>query len=193
MNLKNSGNNRATNKRINLPTADYPPNIINQLKKQNMKFEVYDKAKWHYESKDMPKDLPAIAGATHIAFFVRWCVENDLMSREIEEDCAEELLQIKNKELDCRDFFFDDMDGVLTSDELNTKGKQFAAAYYHSDKTKFAKKFGYYLADYDNWVKNKLGSQYNPDTSYFYVENSEENYNEIKEICNKRYSEFLKG
>ena len=26
-----------------------------------------------------------------------------------------------------------------------------------------------------------------------YVENSEENYNEIKEICNKRYSEFLKG
>ena len=101
-----------------------------------MKFEVYDKAKWHYDSKDMPKDLPAIAGATHIAFFVR-----------------------------C----------------------------YHSDKTKFAKKFGYYLADYDNWVKNKLGSQYNPDTSYFYVENSEENYNEIKEICNKRYSEFLKG
>ena len=27
MNLKNSGNNRATNKWINLPTADYPPNI----------------------------------------------------------------------------------------------------------------------------------------------------------------------
>lgn len=26
--LENSGNNRATNKRINLPTADYPPNII---------------------------------------------------------------------------------------------------------------------------------------------------------------------
>ena len=78
-----------------------------------MKFEVYDKAKWHYDSKDMPKDLPAIAGATHIAFFVRWCVENDLMSREIEEDCAEELQQIKNKELDCRDFFFDDMTEVL--------------------------------------------------------------------------------
>lgn len=31
-----------------------------------MKFEVYDKAKWHYDSKDMPKDLPAIAGGnTH--------------------------------------------------------------------------------------------------------------------------------
>lgn len=36
-----------------------------------MKFEVYDKAKWHYESKDMPNELPEIAGATHIAFFVR--------------------------------------------------------------------------------------------------------------------------
>ena len=124
-----------------------------------MKFEVYDKAKWHYESKDMPNELPEIAGATHIAFFVRWCVENDLMSREIEEDCAEELQQIKDKELDCRDFFFDNMDGVLTSNEL----------------------------------KNKLGNQYNPDTSYFYVENSEANYNEIKEICDKRFSEFEKG
>lgn len=62
-----------------------------------MKFEVYDKAKWHYDSKDMPKDLPAIAGATHIAFYVRWCIENDLMSREIEEDCAEALQQIKIK------------------------------------------------------------------------------------------------
>ena len=45
--------------------------LSTNLKKQNMKFEVYDKAKWHYDSKDMPKDLPAIAGATHIAFFVR--------------------------------------------------------------------------------------------------------------------------
>lgn len=36
MNLKNSGNNRATNKRINLPTADYPPNITNLRKSINM-------------------------------------------------------------------------------------------------------------------------------------------------------------
>ena len=158
-----------------------------------MKYEVYDKAKWHYEAKDMPKELPEIVGATHIAFFVRWCIENDLMSQEIKEDFAEELQQIANKELDCRDFFFNNMDGVFTSEELNTKGKKFAAAYYHSEKTKFAKNFGYYLIDHENWVKNKFGSQYNSDSSYYYVENSEDNYNEIKDICNKRYSEFLKS
>lgn len=36
MNLKNSGNNRATNKRINLPTADYPPNISCSQKRNKM-------------------------------------------------------------------------------------------------------------------------------------------------------------
>ncbi|WP_349855045.1 DUF7832 domain-containing protein [Bacteroides cellulosilyticus] len=158
-----------------------------------MKYEVYDKAKWHYEAESMPKELPEIVGATHIAFFVRWCIENNLMSREFKEEFANELEQIKNKELDCRDFFFDCMDGVFTSDELNTKGKKFAAAYYHSEKTVFAKKYSYYLIDYENWTKIKFGSQYNPDTSYFYIENSEDNYKEIKEICDKRYSEFLEG
>lgn len=80
----------------------------------------------------MPKELPEIVGATHIAFFVRWCIENSLMSQEVQENFAEELQRIANKELDCREFFFNDMDGVFTSEELNTKGEKFAAAYYHS-------------------------------------------------------------
>lgn len=84
----------------------------------------------------MPKELPEIVGATHIAFFVRWCIENSLMSQEVQENFAEELQRIANKELDCREFFFNDMDGVFTSEELNTKGEKFAAAYYHSEKTK---------------------------------------------------------
>ena len=63
-----------------------------------MKFEVYDKAKWHYDSKDMPKELPAISGATHIAFFVRWCVENDLMCEKSKRLCRR-TQQIKNKKV----------------------------------------------------------------------------------------------
>ena len=48
MNLKNSGNNRATNKRINLPTADYPPNIINLLMNK-MKKDKHIKVLFHLE------------------------------------------------------------------------------------------------------------------------------------------------
>lgn len=158
-----------------------------------MKYEVYDKAKWHYDSKAMPEELPQIAGATHIAFFLRWCIENELMSNEFKEDFAKEIEQILKKELDCREFFFDSMDGVFTSEELNAKGRKFAAAYYHSTKTKFAKNHGFYLADFDNWVEQKFGNQYNSDNSYYYIENTEDNYIEIKELCSKRYAEFLNG
>ena len=56
MNLKSSGNNRATNKRINLPTADYPPNIIINhimitLYKQIETKGLYYKEMW-YENAD---------------------------------------------------------------------------------------------------------------------------------------------
>lgn len=156
-----------------------------------MNDEVYDKAKWHYEAKSMPDELPETAGATHIAFFIRWCIENEMMSEDYQDDFEEELQQIIDNELDCRAFFFDDMDGVFASEDLNTKGNTFAASYYQSEKSKFAKNFGNYLDDYDSWVKAKLGSEYNSETSYYYIEHTEENYIEIKDICNRRYSEFI--
>lgn len=152
-----------------------------------MEYKVYDKAKWHYEADDMPKELPDIAGATHIAFFMRWCIKHNFMSREVKDDFEDELQQIKENELDCRDFFFNDMDGVFTSEELNTKGAKFASAYYDSDKTKFAKQYGFYITDYENWKDHKFGANFN----YHYVENSEENYTEIGAFIDKRYAEFL--
>ncbi|GIZ14924.1 hypothetical protein RCZ15_02780 [Capnocytophaga catalasegens] len=82
------------------------------------------------------------------------------------------------------------MDGVLTDEELNTKGKAFAKAYYTSDKTKFAKSNGYYLDDYDNWVEAKYGADYFGN-AYFYIENTEENYKEVKDFIEKQYGEFL--
>lgn len=158
-----------------------------------MKFTVYDKAKWHWGAENAPKDIPQENGGTHIAFFLRWCIENDFGSEQMKEDFCNEIAALKNNgaQADCRELFVSGMDGVLSTEELNTKGNQFAMAYYTSDKTKFAKAHGYYLEDYNDFV-NRIWGDKTFDNAYFYMENSEENYQAVKEIIGKRYSEFLK-
>ena len=89
---------------------------------------------------------------------------------------------------DYRGFFFRDMDGVLDSDALNAAGKAFAKAYY----TKFAKTHGWYLQDYADFVSDKLGEK-DFNNAYFYIENSPQNYAEVKQIIDRRYEEFLEA
>ncbi|MDR3212932.1 MAG: hypothetical protein LBT71_03280 [Azoarcus sp.] len=158
-----------------------------------MRFQTFDKAKWHYGAVSAPADIPCEFGATHIAFFLRWCVEQDFMSKETIEECGKELEAIKNKTLDCREFFMEMLDGALTSEDFNTKGGYFASAYYGNDKTKFAKKYGTYLDNYDTAVKSTLKTAIErlDDNAYFFVENSEENYEIVKKIIDKRYEQFL--
>lgn len=147
---------------------------------------VYDKAKWHFGSDNFPKDLPDDCGGTHTAFFLRWCLENDFLSKTAQEDFAADIEAVKQGKMNCRDLLMNGMDGVFTSDELNTKGRKFANAYYNSEKTKFAKQYGYYLADYEKLIAETSSV----DDSYRF-ENSEENYLLIKELMDRRYQEFL--
>ena len=95
-----------------------------------------------------------------------------------------------NTNFNYRQYLFDAMDGVLGSAELNTAGKAFAKAYYTTDRTKFAKMYGWYLQDYTDFVSKKFGEKYF-DNAYFYIENSQENYALIKAIIDRRYEEFL--
>ena len=150
-----------------------------------MAYVTYDKAKWHWGAETAPTDIPQENGATHIAFFFRWCMERKLYSKEFAADFAR-----MYESFDYRGFFFRDMDGVLDSDALNAPGKAFAKAYYTTDRTKFAKTHGWYLQDYDDFVARKFGDK-NFDNAYFYIENSPQNYAEIKEIIDRRYEEFL--
>lgn len=153
---------------------------------------IYDKAKWHYGAKNAPNDITQENGATHIAFFVRWCIENSLYSKQLKQDFSNEVTAIedKNSDMDCRAFFLNNLDGVFCSDELNTKGKSFAKAYYTSEKTKFAKQHGWYLEDYNGFVQKVYGDK-NFDNAYFYIEYNEENYQKIKQIIDKNYQLFL--
>ena len=77
---------------------------------------VYDKAKWHWGAKDAPTDIPHENGATHIAFFFRWCMEHKFYSKEFTVDFADDIAQM-DENFNYRQYLFDAMDGVLGSAE----------------------------------------------------------------------------
>ena len=157
-----------------------------------MKFQVIDKAKWHAGAKNAPADIPFENGATHIAFFLRWCIEHDFLSKLNLADLGSDfdLEGLKSGRTDCREFFVNTMDGVLTTEDLNTKGGLFATAYYSSEKTKFAKLHGFYLSDYNDIIATHFKEK-NHDNAYFYYDYSDENYKTVKNVIDRRYQEFL--
>jgi hypothetical protein len=151
-----------------------------------MKIVSYDKAKWHYGAENAPTDIPLENGATHIAFFLRWCIEKDFLSNWLQENYQAAVAYIKDKQLDYRQFFMDDMDGCLTSEELNDDGAAFANVYYDN------KGDDSYLADYNQIIADAFGEK-NHDNAYFYFENTEENYAIVKKVIDKRYEEFVQS
>ena len=85
-----------------------------------MTYVTYDKAKWHWGAKNAPTDIPQENGATHIAFFFRWCMERKLYSKDFAADFADDIARMDDS-FDYRGYFFGAMDGVLGSDELNRR------------------------------------------------------------------------
>lgn len=153
-----------------------------------MKFTVYDKAKWHYGAKNVPSDVTELQGGTHIAFYLRWCIEHDFCSEELLEDFDREIALIKQGKLSCREFF-KSIDGVLSTDELNEEAVLFSNAYYTSGDTEFAKTHNWYLGDYTDFETSLFGSDH-IDNAYLYIEDTEENYQRIKAIIEQRFLEF---
>lgn len=155
-----------------------------------MSVRAYDKAKWHAYAENVPEDTTFEHGATHIAFFFRWCLEIKFLSKTLEKENAEELAQVRTGARSARDFVVAMLDGVLTSEELNGKGKAFANAYYHTENTKFAKLHGFYLTDYQNFA-DSLPDNAPGSNDYLTIEDSPQHYAAIKAILDARYKEFL--
>jgi len=106
----------------------------------------YDDASWHYGG-DFPKDLPPENGATHIGFFITWCIDNDLVSDFQLEESAEDVQRVKERKMTGRDFLLQNCDEKFTDEDLNDLGNSFAQDYYEEDG-RFAEQHADYLSDY---------------------------------------------
>ena len=115
-----------------------------------------DDACYHIESIE-EKKLPVdpITAYNHMAIYLRWCMEHDLMSEEFIEEYGEVVQQVKADPagVDLREFIRDELDSCLFAVLFNHQGHAFASYYYgESDDP-------YYPADIDNYALEYFGSE----------------------------------
>jgi hypothetical protein len=138
-------------------------------------FEVFDKAKWHYES-DFPQELNSINAYTHTGFYLGWLIINNLISDEFKTEHFQEVTDYLDKKVDSIAIYLNQLDGVFTSNEVNELGYKFTNHYFDF-------KNGQYLHDYENNLCSNLPSIY-------HVKNNCENFQIVCDFLDFRFKEF---
>lgn len=135
---------------------------------------VYDKAKYHYQG-NFPKRLSIDQAFVHTGMFLGWIIDNNLFSKEFEEETTHEIRRFKQRELTGTQIYMK-WDGVLASDMLNDEGNEFAKNYFDFET-------GLFPLDYEETFP-KIPTIY-------HVKDTWENYFKIKKVIDKRYLEWV--
>ncbi len=93
-----------------------------------MSIEKYDDVSWHEEG-EYPTELPPQNAGSHIAYFLAWALRRGLLSENVKRDFAREVAAIERGEIESPKLLAA-MDGKLTSEDLNERGRVFAAKFY---------------------------------------------------------------
>lgn len=151
---------------------------------------------WHVGSiqeKNLPLD--EITGYNHMAIYLRWCMEHDMMSEQFAEDFAEVITAVKAGAEDAglRELIRDEFSGRLFRSMFNETGRQFAAYYYdhtHDDGP-------CYPADVDDYALHYFGEErYHSDEfqdeAYLFIPYDEAYYQGMKAYIDHYFAEFCK-
>ncbi|MBI5688060.1 MAG: hypothetical protein HZC54_23555 [Verrucomicrobia bacterium] len=139
---------------------------------------VYDKGKHHLEQVE-EEGLSEDYAVHHIAFFMRWLVENSLVSEHFLFECADDLDSYKAGKLSLPALLWKAWDGCLAEDMLSDKGNAFARDY-------FDYKRGTYLTDLQKTLCDKLPNTY-------HIPFTEENWLRLKPVIDERYQAWQKS
>jgi len=135
---------------------------------------VYDKADYHYDT-IREEGLPDEHAANHIVPFLRWLIENDLVSPFFVTESGDALTRWRAGELSIHGLF-EWWDEVLVSEMLSDEGNAFAMSYFEYDN-------GKYLEDFRQTLQGELPTE-------FHVAWSEENYARLRSVIDRRYAEW---
>ena len=148
-----------------------------------------DDAAWHLES-IQEKGLPVneINAYNHMAIYLRWCIEHDLMSAEFMERYWEQVqpFMADLSRADLRGFIRDQLKGQLFGALFNKEGAAFAGYYYGEADSP------YFPSDIDNYALEYFGSeQYYSDKfqeeAYLFIPFDENYYQAMAKIMEKRF------
>lgn len=156
---------------------------------------IIDSSKYH-GLKVLDKQLPlnTIAGANHIAIFLRWCILHDYIAPEFYEHFPEVVRDVKSGRLrDLRNFLRDQFNGYLMPFMLGYIGACFADYYYDWDNSD-AKHF--YPSDVDDYAERYFGTErYNSeefkDEAYLFVPFDEEYYKGMAKYIDRAFADFF--
>lgn len=115
---------------------------------------VMDDGDWHLESIH-EKGLPVeeITAFNHMAVYLRWCIEHDLMSERFLEKYGDLAAKVKKApaNTDLRPFIRDELQAVLLHPYFNDQGEAFSRYYYGNGDAP------YFPADIDDYALQYFG------------------------------------
>ena len=151
-----------------------------------------DDASYHIESIE-EKELPIdpINAYNHMAIYLRWCMEHDLMGEEFLAEYGEVVEKVKadSASVDLREFIRDELDGCLFSVLFNQQGRAFAGYYYGEGDSP------YYPADVDDNALRFFGperyhSDEFQDEAYLFIPFDEDYYQAMAEVIEERFENW---
>ena len=151
-----------------------------------------DCADWHLETiqeKNLPMD--EINAYNHMAIFLRWCMEHDLMGEEFLAEYGEVVEKVKADPagVDLREFIRDELDGQLVGPMFNKIGRAFASYYYGEPDSP------YFPSDIDDYAIGVIGQERNysdeiQDEAYLFIPFDEDYYQAMAEVIEKRFTNW---
>lgn len=142
------------------------------------KNSVYDKAKYHYQAKNFPKNLSNKQGFVHTGIFIAWVIENGLFI-PVDHQTKVGTDQVRSREVTGAQFYEKYLDGTFTDEELTEEGNAFTSFYFDFET-------GQYLSDYSSTLGRNAPSLY-------HIEDSWKNYEKIAAIISQRYLDWQKN
>lgn len=151
-----------------------------------------DDASYHLESIE-EKELPIdpINAYNHMAIYLRWCMEHDLMGEEFLAEYGDVVEKVKTDpvSVDLRAFIQDELDGCLFSVLFNQQGRAFAGYYYGEGDSPC------YPADVDDNALRFFGperyhSDEFQDEAYLFIPFDEDYYQAMAEMIEERFENW---
>ena len=151
-----------------------------------------DCADWHLETiqeKNLPVD--ELSAYNHMAIYLRWCMEHDLMGEEFLAECKEVVEKVKADPagVDLREFIRDELDGQLVGPMFNKIGRAFASYYYGEPDSP------YFPSDIDDYAIGVIGQERNysdeiQDEAYLFIPFDEDYYQAMAKVIEERFTNW---
>ena len=155
-----------------------------------------DDASYHIESIE-EKGLPIdpINAYNHMAIYLRWCMEHDLMGEDFLSEYGKVVQKVKADPagVDLRAFIRDELDGQLVGPMFNKIGRAFAAYYYGAYSN--GQESPFFPSDIDNYAIGVIGQERNysdeiQDEAYLFIPFDEDYYQAMAKVIEERFENW---